>query len=325
MYTKIQSNKKGININWISQDNILIYMTIILFTLFSFISPGFFSLANFFAILRSMSIITILGLGLTFVITAGEIDLSIGTLPAFSGAVFAYLLTKSGLPLSLAFLISFISSIMIGLINGSIVAYVKVPSIVVTLATNIICYGITYIICNNSPIVIFPTGNALFLKIFSGNIIKFPVIVLWMIVFVVAGYLLLHRTKFGRNVAFIGNNKIASFYSGINVNDTIIFSFAVCSLCSFAVGMLGVAQASNASPWMYSTELLTAIAASIIGGTSFTGGKGNILGVVIGGFFLTMLTNGLLILGVPPWILYSINGAIIIFALSWGQFLKAKS
>jgi ribose transport system permease protein len=311
METQISVKKK--NIQWISQEYVLLYTTLVVFILFSITAQGFFDLNNFFTILRSMSIITLLAVGITFVITAGEIDLSIGTLPALCGATLAVLL-QNGLPLLLAFLLSFASALIIGLINGLIIVNTELPSIIITLATNMIASGLAYIFTNQHAIIV---SNQTFLNLFGQNVFGFPVIVLWMVVLVILGYILLHFTKFGRNIAFIGDNKSASYFAGIKVGKTLTFAFILCSFYSFMAGMLGVAQAANATPWMISENMLTAIAATLIGGTAMAGGKGNILGTIVGAFFLTLLTNGFLIFGIEQWVLYLINGVIIIVTLSW--------
>lgn len=147
--------------------------------------------------------------------------------------------------------------------------------------------------------------------------------VLWMLLASIIGYILLHKTKIGRNIAFIGENKVASYYAGIKVDIVLVSAFVVCALYSWLGGMLGVAQASNAAPWMLSNDMMTAIAATIIGGTSFTGGKGNIGGTIIGAFFLTMLSNGFLIFGIEQWVLYLVNGTVILIALT-AQYLRRK-
>lgn len=313
MAIDLQVNKKKKIIQWISQENILLVISVAVFILFSLTAQGFFNINNFYTILRSMSIISVLGVGITFVITAGEIDLSIGTLPALCGATLAVLL-QQGFSLPIAFLISLSVAVTIGLVNGLIIVSTGLPSIIITLASNMIASGLAYILTKQIGIVV---SNETFLNLFGQNIFGFPVIVVWMLVLVIVGYILLHFTKIGRNIAFIGDNRSASYYAGIKVGSTLTLAFVLCALYSFMAGMLGVAQAGNATPWMISENMLTAIAATLIGGTAMAGGKGNIRGTIIGAFFLTLITNGFLIFGIEQWVLYLINGVIIIAALSW--------
>jgi ribose transport system permease protein len=313
-----QVNTEKRKIQWVSRENVLLYITVAFFILFSIMAQGFLNLNNIFTILRSMSIITIIGLGITFVITAGEIDLSIGTVPALGGSLLAVLLTK-GIGLPIATLITLIVVVIIGFVNGLIVVKARIPSIIITLATYMIAQGIAYIVTNQHPIIV---SNVPFLNMFGSELFGFPLIVVWMLFFTAVTYYLLHRTKFGANIAYIGDNRSAAYYTGINVDTIIILAFIICSVLSMMGGMLGVAQAANATPWMITPDMMTAIAATLIGGTSLSGGKGNILGTVLGAFFLTMLSNGLLIFGVEQWVLYLINGLIIIGALSWSYLSR---
>jgi ribose transport system permease protein len=306
-------------IQWASQENILIYITVAFFIIFSFMAEGFFNVNNIFTILRSMSIIAIIGLGITFVITAGEIDLSIGTVPALGGSVLAVLLMK-GFSLPLTIILTLLTVVIIGFVNGLIVVKARIPSIIITLATYMIAQGIAYIITKQSPVIV---SNVPFLNLFGSEFFGFPLIVLWMLFFTAISYLLMKKTKFGINLAYIGDNRSAAYYTGIKVDAIIITAFIICSTFSLMAGMLGVAQAANATPWMITPDMMTAIAATLIGGTSLSGGKGHIPGTIIGAFFLTMLSNGLLIMGIEQWVLYLINGVIIISALSW-SYLSRK-
>jgi ribose/xylose/arabinose/galactoside ABC-type transport system permease subunit len=308
-----KTNEQVKHIHWISQENILLYVTITLFILFAFIAKGFFDLINFLIILRSMSIVAVLGLGITFVITTGEIDLSIGTVPALCGAILAVLL-QIGFPLMPTILITFFIAILFGLINGLIIVNTGLPGIIVTLATSMIASGIAYILTKQAPVVV---TNKIFMSIFGQDFFGFPAIVLWMLFLLVISYLLFDKTKFGRNLGYVGENRLASYFAGVKVGAVVVVAFVISAVYSCMAGLLGVAQSTNAAPWMLSGYMMTAIASTIIGGTSLSGGKGNILGTVIGAFFLTMLSNGFLIFGIEQWVLYLINGIIIISALSW--------
>jgi len=313
-----QVKKQFKNSRWISQENILLYITIAIFILFSLMAQGFLNLTNFFTILRSMSVISVLGLGITFVITTGEIDLSIGTVPALCGSVLAVLLQRDfSLPLTI--LITLFIAVLFGAVNGFIIVKTDLPGIVVTLATSMIASGIAYILTKQAPVVV---TNKAFMNIFGQDILGFPVMVLWMLFILGISYIILHKTKLGRNLGFIGENKIASYFSGLKVGNVFITAFIICAVYACMGGLLAVAQSSNASPWMLSGEMMTAISATIIGGTSLAGGKGNIVGTIIGAFFLTILSNGFLIFGIDQWVLYLINGIIIIFALSWSYLKK---
>ncbi|MCL5072950.1 MAG: ABC transporter permease [Actinobacteria bacterium] len=298
---------------WLSHTNILIFITITIFILFSLIAKGFFSVVNFFIILRQMSVIATLGLGLTFVLTVGEIDVTVGTLPALSACTFAVLL-KNNFSLTFAILISFLIAVFFGLTNGLITVYTNLPGIIVTLATIMIIRGIAYIVSGQTNVLVH---NKMFTNIFGGEIFGFPVIAIWVIFFGIIGFIILQKVKFGRNLSYIGENKLASYFSGIRIHFTILIAFLISAIFSFFAALLQVAQSGIASPYMLPGSLMAAVAATLIGGTSLSGGKGNIVGTIIGAFFLATLSNGFLIFGVVQWVLYSINGIVVIAAMSY--------
>lgn len=293
------------------RDYTLLLSTVVLFAFFSVFARGFFTWSTFLTILRSMSIIAVLGLGLTFVITAGEIDLSIGTVPAMVGAILAALLDR-GMSLVACIPIALGSAAILGVVNALPVVKAGIPSIIITLASYMMAQGVAYIVTGQHPVIV---NNETFVGIFGNQVCGIPVIVMWMVGLLLVGYIVLHKTKFGRNVSLIGDNRAAAYYAGINVDATLSVVFVICALYAFFAGMLGVARASNAAPWMITPDMMTAIAAPLVGGTSLAGGKGNMVGTVLGAFFLTMISNGLLIFGIEQWVLYLINGIIIIAAL----------
>lgn len=318
MKSSAESYGKTFRKIFLSKTSILLYATIILFIIFSVSTTGFFTLRNFLTILRSMCIITVLGLGISFVITAGEIDLSIGTLPAMCGAVLAVLL-KNGTNVILAMLVSLLVAMAVGFFNGVIISRSNQPSIIITLALYMVCQGFAYIITNQAPVVV---SNTAFLSLFSSTVFGFPVIVIWMLGLSVVCYILMHKTRYGNNLAITGDNKVAALFVGINVNVTLVASFVICAIFSFFAAMLGVAQNANASPTMITPDMMTAIAATLIGGTSLSGGEGNIPGTLLGSFFLMMIANGILILGIDQWVLYLINGLIILLTLILRNYSK---
>ncbi len=297
----------------VSQQGILILATIVIFILFSITAKGFLSVSSFYTILRSMSIVTVLAAGVTFVITLGEIDLSIQSLPGLAAAVFCVLI-ESGRSVLSSMAAAFLVTMVFGLVNGLILVKTSLPSIVITLATNMIAAGLMDIVTDHRAVVI---SQKSFVNVFAGNIGGFPTIVLWMIVMVAVGYVILHRSKFGRNIEFLGDNKDAAKFAGLKIGSITVVSFLLTAGYSFMAGMMGAAQASNATPGMLQEYMLTAIAATVMGGTLMSGGKGNIVGTIIGAFFLATIKNGFLILGIDTWVLYLINGVVILGTLTW--------
>ncbi|WP_343248626.1 ABC transporter permease [Diplocloster hominis] len=309
--------KRGLE-RFFAHGGLIVLVTIAVFILFSVTANGFLTAKNFFTILRSMSIVTVLAAGITFVLTLGEIDLSIQSLPALAATVLCVLVTK-GLPVAAAFFLSLVVCLGFGLLSGIIIVKTRLPSIIITLATNMIANGLSYILTKQRAVVI---SQKAFTNLFAGNAGRIPLMFLWMLLLVLAGYILLQRTKFGRNIAFIGDNREAALFAGINIRRTIICAFILCSVFSFMAGILGCAQSSNAVSGMLSENMMTAIAVTLIGGTTMAGGKGNMPGTILGAFFLTLITNGFLIMGIAQWVLYLVNGAIILATLSFRYMLQ---
>lgn len=303
-----------------SQQGILVTATIAIFIIFSVTTKGFLTLTSFYTLLRSMSIVTVLAAGVTFVITLGEIDLSIESLPGLTAAVFCVLL-ESKQSILVSMLAAFLTAMVFGVVNGIILVKTSLPSIVITLATNMIALGLMYIVTEQRAVVI---SQKIFVNIFAGNIFGFPVIVFWMAVMVALGYIILQRSKFGRNIEFVGDNRDAAKFSGLKISSITVISFLLTAGYSFIAGMMGAAQASNATPGMLREYSMTAIAATVIGGTVMSGGKGNMAGTILGAFFLSTIKNGFLILGIDAWVLYLINGAVILGTLAW-RFMSEKS
>lgn len=305
------SDHKSIFGSVFSRDNVVLISTILIFVLFSIFADGFFSTRNIVSILRSMSIIAVIAFGLTLILTIGEIDLSIASVPAFAGCMIPFLM-NNGLNPFLIILITLFAGLCFGIISGLIISFTELPGIIITMAVSMIVSGVTYIISDQTTKVV---SNQQILTVIGGSWGPFPMMAIWMVVFLLFSYFILHKTNFGRNVSFVGENKHAAYFSGINIKAAYIVTFGLGGLFSATGGILGVGLASNASPMMISNSMMTVIAAVVLGGTSLTGGKGNIFGTLLGAFFLTVISNGFLILGIEQWVLYLVNGITIIGVL----------
>lgn len=304
----------------LSHQGILLIITLVTYFVFACSSETFRKFTNFFTILRTMSIVSVIAVGVTFVITLGEIDLSIETVPGLCAAVFC-ILVESGTSVIVAMLAALAVALIIGFVNGLIVVKTKLPSIIVTLATAMIVGGLSEVTTSHRAIVVSVKS---FVNFFNFKIGNFPGIALWMVLFVLIAYVILHRTNVGLNIELVGDNREAAVYSGIKVNRTIATAFLISALFSFLAGMLGVSVSSNATPDMLREYMMTAIASTVIGGTDMQGGKGSITGTIIGAFFLSTIANGFLLLGIQQWTLYLVNGIVIILTLSIKELPRLK-
>jgi ribose/xylose/arabinose/galactoside ABC-type transport system permease subunit len=293
--------------------NAIMYMGVsVIIIFFFFIIPNFLSLTNLITILITMATICILGVGVTFVLTIGEIDISTGALLSVPTVVLAVLL-RAGLPLPVSLGIGLAAALLIGFLNGVITIKIGLPSFITTLGTSGIAMGLSRIISGNTPIAV---KNDFILNLFGRQLFGVPKIILWMFLLTAVGYFFLHKTRFGRNLQCVGDNREAAFLYGINVKKTVILAFMVCSIYVFFAGMLMLGRTSFATPGEGESLVLNAIVASVIGGTSIQGGKGSVFGAFFGAFFLAVITTGLFALKFPSWTSNIIIEVIIIVILT---------
>jgi ribose transport system permease protein len=313
VYSYVKDSKK-------LKNAILIIAILAVILLFSIITPQFLSLANLKAVLQSMSLLCILGLGATFVLTIGEIDISNGAMLSVPPCIMAVLL-KMDVPLLVSLGIGFVVTLFLGYLNGVITIRIGLPSFVTTLGVSGIAMGLSRIITGSSPVAVH---NDFILNLFGKELFGVPKIIFWMFILTGIGYFLLHKTKFGRNLHCIGDNREASILYGINVKKNIILAFVVCSIFVFFAGMLEVSRTSYASPGAGETLVLGSIVVSVIGGTSVLGGKGSIFGTFVGAIFLTLISNGLFMLALSPWVTNIIIGVVIIVVLTANGLLEKR-
>jgi len=293
-----------------------IYLAFILLcVIMSILNPVFLSISNVLNVLRQVSLIGIIAIGVTFVILAADIDLSIGAVAALSGVLavgFYTGLYTNKLSLALSLAIALLVCIAIGLIMGIIITKGKVHSFVVTLGMLTIARGFALIYTKGAPL----SGlSDAFRFLGGGRVWGIPLPLIFFIVIALLAYLILTKTPYGIYIYAIGGNQEATRLSGINVDLVRIVSFGICSLLAGFAGIILAARVSSGEPVAAETWNLDAIAAAIIGGTSLLGGKGGVGGTIIGALFLGVLRNGLNILRVSSFYQRVFIGALIIVAV----------
>ncbi len=287
----------------------------------SIMSPVFLTTRNILNVIRQISLIGIVATGLTFVILQADIDLSVGSVAAFSGVLAAGLHADNGLPLLLAVVIALLVSVAIGFVMGVVITKARVHSFVVTLGMLSIARGLTLVYTNGYPI----SGlSDAFRKIGGGSLWIIPLPVVFFAVSVVLAYLVLNKTPYGRYVYSIGGNQEASRLSGVNVDRCRIASFAICSFAAGVAGIILASRVSSGQPTAAEGWELDGIAAVIIGGTSLFGGRGGIIGTLIGALFLGVLRNGLNLLQVSPFYQKVFIGLLIVLAVIIDSIRKDK-
>lgn len=274
------------------------------FTTFSIANERFFTLDNFTLILTQGSVIMIAAMGAIFVILAGSIDLSVGSTIGIGSAVIAVLGPKLGL---FAFIVAALAGLGCGTLNGLMFAKGKIPSFVATLATLTILRGIVFILTKGITIPITdPT-----LKIVGlGNTLGIPNATICAILIAAIAYYLCHFHRFGVRVAAIGGAERVAKFSGIFIDKTKIEIFALAGLFAGVAGSIHASRVAAGSAYAGLGDELGVIAAVVIGGTTLSGGLGGIGGTVIGSLIIAMLSNGLNVAGIHPYIQMVISGIV---------------
>jgi ribose transport system permease protein len=293
---------------------------VILFIVFSFASPYFFTFSNVVGILVATAVNGLLAIGVTFIIITGGIDLSVGTVMTLSSVMAAVFVKTWGLPVPLGILAGVVTGTIAGLVNGLLVTKLNLPPFIATLGMLNVAKGLALVITDLSPIY-FPleTGwNELAMGSILGSVIPgfdIPNAVLIMFGAAIVAGLILSKTIVGRYTFAIGSNEEAARLSGLNVA---FWKTAIYALGGFFVGIAGVviaARLNSAQPALGQGYELDAIAAAVIGGVSLSGGEGSMLGTIIGAFIISTLTNGLRILSVPQEWQIVVTGLIIILSV----------
>lgn len=285
----------------------LIFICIVL----SIITPNFFSAQNLLIVLRQVSINGILAIGVTFVIIAGGIDLSLGSVVALTGVVAAGFAHPDTYPLVVPLLLALLTGVAIGSINGFTITRGRVAPFIVTLGMMTVARGLALVFSNGRPVTnLSPSFN----YIGGGDFLHIPVPILLFALVIIIAIVILNNTRIGRYIYAVGGNETAARASGIRVNRVKLFAYIICSVLAALAGIILASRITTGQPNAGVAYELDAIAAVVIGGTSLLGGKGSITGTVIGVLIIGVINNGLDLLNVSSYYQQIIKGVIIIGA-----------
>lgn len=279
--------------------------------IFSITNPIFISGANILNIVRQASIMIIFSVGVTFVMVAGMIDISITGIACLSSMA-AAMIMESGKPIVVAVVVAFLFGIVFGALNGFLVTRFKLDPMIVTLATNNLAAGVTLLLSGGTAVYNLPES---FMVIGRGYVGAIPVQVIIMVIVVLISVVVLKKTIFGRRVYAIGGNSTVSWLAGIWVSGYKILFFIISSSCAVLAGLIMTARGATAQPTPSSSTLMDVIAAVVIGGTALSGGKGGAFGSVLGALLLTIINNGLTINMVSSYWQTVISAVILIFTI----------
>ncbi|MDY3696842.1 ABC transporter permease subunit [Staphylococcus hyicus] len=286
---------------------------ILLIIMISILNPAFLDLSNLLNLLRQISINGLIAFGMTFVILTGGIDLSVGSILALSSAFIALFIT-SGVDPILAIIIGVVIGFILGVVNGIFVTKGNMAPFIATLATMTIFRGLTLVVTDGNPITNLG-DNYLFQLFGKGYFFGIPVPAVTMTLVFIILFVILHKTTFGRHTYAIGGNEIASKISGIKVDRVKIFIYGISGLMAALAGAILTSRLNSAQPTAGTAYELDAIAAVVLGGTSLTGGKGRIVGTLIGVLIIGVLNNGLNLLGVSSFYQQVVKGVVILIAV----------
>ncbi len=300
---------------------ILIALVIICIVM-GFMEPTFISGKNFWNVLRQATTNILLGYALAIVLICGAIDLSVASTLACASCMEVVLL-HAGVPFGAALLLVLLTGILFGFINGFLVSRTKIPAFIVTLATMSIYRGCAYTVTGG--VSVKAPSNKWFSGFGAGYIgpVPIPVIVVAIISIIIA--FLLYKTRFSRHLFASGGNENAAVYSGVNVKNIRLIAYILSGFLAALAGAMYAARLNSGQPAVGSGWEGDAIAAAVLGGVSFSGGRGTVFGVVIGALVMTIITNGLNLMEISSYTQLLIKGVIILLAVYVDELKRKRS
>lgn len=300
----------------------IVYIIFVLCLIFGiWLKGSFFSLSNLLNITRQAGAVSVMAIGMVFVIGLGHIDLSIGSVVAVSSLITAYILRDTGNPV-LAVIVAIGFGAIVGLFNGLCVTTIGMPAFLTTLGSQAILTGIAMWISATKAVPITHKGFLFWFG--SGTIGQVPILLLWAVGATVIGYIVLNNTSYGRKILATGGNATSAKYSGVRVNKITVLAFIYNGCLAAIAGTLYAGRAHSAR-WDFGSGVeMNVIAAVVLGGTAMSGGTGSAIGALIGSFLIMMIDNGLVIGGLGVAQQTFMRGIIIILAVALSEIGRMK-
>ena len=296
---------------------------IIVCMFFSITTPLFFSSLNLFQVTRQMSVMAVIATGMTFVIAAGEIDISVGAIYNLAANIMALLIAQRGLTPWEAAIFALLAGLAAGMLNGALSAMLNLPSFIVTLGTVSLYRGLTIMLSGGLSIGNLPKSS--FYDIGSKGLGAVPYIAIFALVIVTIGAWIFHNTVFSQNVLALGSNKEAAYRSGIQIKIRKVQVMALNGLVCGIAAILGIAYLQSASPQTGVGYEMSAIAAAVVGGTPLQGGEGTVWGTLIGVALIIVIQNGLILMGLPAAWQIAATGLMILTAVGVRQIAQKRA
>ncbi len=316
--------KKGQVTTYIRQYGVLIALAVI-FVIFAAIEPAYYSVENILTIIRQASIVGILAIGLTTVVISGEFDMSFAAIASLTGVLSVFLMGRFYIPAIPAWIIALIAGVAVGALNGFIIVYLGVPSIIETIGMMTVLAGVTKFITGGASLYyatfpdIFPVlGRAFVFKIVPTPVVIFLLVIIFFVI-------VLEHTKKGRYLHAVGGNPTASTHVGIDVKkikfQSLIFSSITGGLGGIMIGSL----LGSAVPGMGEGNLIPGISAMFLGAVFLRDGQPNIWGTIVGALLLAVLENGFVMVNMPFFMKEIVLGAVLIISVTIVAVLKKGS
>ena len=290
----------------------LLIPLLIFVVVFTAFNPVFISSRNLTTMLRAMSFIGVISLGMTFLMISGEFDLSVGTTAGLGAIVWSHFMVNQGFGVVPSIILALLTGALVGVVNSFVVLRMGVPAFIATLAMMFVTRGFNYLICQGYSIYPLPDS----VKVFGQ---AQPLDISWsFFIFIGMGIimeLVLRKTTYGRKLYAVGGNKEVASIAGISPNSIKTSGFIITGMCSAASGMLLASRIITGQPTIGAGWEMQVISALVIGGVSLWGGSGSILGAVIGLLIMQVVNNGLVVVGVDPYWQTIATGAIMIIAV----------
>lgn len=315
MLSKVFNQRGGSRIAGFDWRRYVVYIGFVLLFIFFAVTlrdSGFTSVNNLLNIVRQTAIIAVIAVAVTFVISAGEIDLSVGSIAGLASVTTAMALNQWGLAAGI--IVGLLTGALIGGINGFLVTGIGIPSFLVTLGMLGIANGTAQWITNTAPV---PIASDTYNNLFgSGSLGPIPSLLIWLVLVAVAGHVVLRKTPYGRQVLATGGNAAAARFSGVNTKRIKLLVLTFSGVFAALGGMLYAGRLHSGRFTVGQGDELSVIAAVILGGTSLFGGAGTVVGTVLGALLIGLINNGLILMGLEFSQQVIIRGVIIILAVA---------
>jgi len=313
-------NTKAKNKKLFSSDSLatisLLVSFIVMSIFFTSQSEFFFTSSNLANLARTLAVVGISSIGMTLVLITAGVDLSVGSVAALAGVLASMFWLELNIPLGISSILALLFGTLVGFVNGLIITVLKINPLITTLASFSIIRGLAFIISNGQTNML---NNQGFYFLGRGDILGIPFSLLVMVFLYFIFFIILTYTSFGRNLYAIGASPEMSRLAGINVDKHLLISYTVSAFLAAFAGLIIASQLGSSAPRAATGLEFTVITAVVLGGTSLAGGKGTLIGTLIGVIILRVLNNGLVLMEVSSFYQEVARGAVLLLALSFDQ------